>query len=67
MRPFSDAFLEDYLDRVGASALGTVGGFQIEGLGIQLFAAIEGNHFTILGLPLLPLLAFLREHGAVPA
>lgn len=67
MRPFSDGFLEDYLDRVGAAAFDSVGGYQVEGLGVQLFAAIEGNHFTILGLPLLPLLAFLREHGVVPA
>ncbi len=65
MRPFSEAFLDTYLDRVGSAATRSVGGYQVEGPGVQLFAAIEGNHFTILGLPLLPLLAFLREHGVV--
>lgn len=67
MRPFSDAFLEAYLDRVGEAAYGSVGGYQVEGPGVQLFSAIEGNHFTILGMPLLPLLAFLREQGVVPS
>jgi len=66
MRDFSDAFLDDYLDRVGAAALSSVGGYQLEGLGAQLFTAIDGDFFTILGLPLLPLLEFLRIDGALP-
>jgi septum formation protein len=65
MRDFSDAFLEDYLDRMGAVVTGTVGGYQLEGLGAQLFEAIEGDSFTVLGLPLLPLLQALRAHGAL--
>jgi septum formation protein len=67
MRPFSDAFLEDYLDRAGEAAFASVGAYQLEGLGAQLFSKIEGDYFSILGLPLLPLLAQLREHGIVPA
>lgn len=60
MRDFSDAFLEDYLARMGESVMQTVGGYKLEGEGIQLFSAIEGDYFSILGLPLLPLLEFLR-------
>jgi septum formation protein len=67
MRAFSDAFLETYLDRIGSAALTSVGAYQIEGLGAQLFSAIEGDYFSILGLPLLPLLDFLRERNVVPA
>lgn len=63
MRAFSDAFLEDYLARVGDAALHSVGAYQLEGLGAQLFERVEGDYFSVLGLPLLPLLAFLREHG----
>ena len=63
MRTFSDAFLEAYLDRMGAVVTTTVGGYQLEGLGIQLFERIEGDTFTILGLPLLALLEGLRAHG----
>ena len=63
MRNFSDAFLEDYLDTVGAAALASVGGYQLEGVGIQLFETVQGDHATILGLPLLPLLGFLRRNG----
>ena len=63
MRAFSDAFLESYLDTVGNAAFGSVGGYQLEGPGIQLFEKVEGDHSTILGLPLLPLLAWLRELG----
>lgn len=63
MRNFSDAFLDDYLERAGDAVLASVGAYQLEGLGAQLFARTEGDHFTILGLPLLPLLDFLRENG----
>ena len=65
MRPFSEAFLDRYLDRAGETVLSSVGAYQLEGLGAQLFSKIDGDHFTILGLPLLPLLDFLREHGVV--
>ena len=65
MRPFSDAFLERYLERAGEGILACVGGYEAEGLGAQLLAEIEGDWFAVLGLPLLPLLAFLREHGLV--
>lgn len=63
MRNFSEAFLDDYLDRVGDEVLHSVGAYQLEGLGAQLFHRVEGDFFTILGLPLLPLLGFLRVHG----
>jgi septum formation protein len=65
MRPFSDAFLDSYLAALGPEACRSVGAYQLEGLGAQLFARIEGDYFTILGLPLLPLLATLRQHGAL--
>jgi septum formation protein len=64
MRAFSDAFLDDYLDREWEQIRWNVGGYRIEGPGVQLFERIEGSHFAILGLPLLPLLAYLRERGA---
>jgi septum formation protein len=67
MRSFSDAFLDDYLDQLGPEALTSVGAYKLEGLGAQLFEAIEGDYFTILGLPLLPLLDFLRREGALAA
>jgi len=65
MRNFSDAFLNDYLDMAGGAALASVGGYQLEGVGVHLFERVDGDYFTILGLPLLPLLAFLREQGLI--
>jgi septum formation protein len=65
MRDFSDGFLEAYLDALGTDALEAVGAYHVERLGIQLFGRIEGDHSTILGLPLLPLLDFLRNHEVV--
>ena len=65
MRRFSEAFLDRYLAAMGKRILGTVGGYELEGLGAQLMASIEGDYFAILGLPLLPLLAFLRAEGAL--
>ncbi|RWN45594.1 MAG: Maf-like protein [Mesorhizobium sp.] len=65
MRKLDPAFVGRHLARVGAKALSSVGAYQIEGEGIQLFEKIEGDHFTIVGLPLLPLLAELRTLGAI--
>lgn len=65
MRGFSNAFLDDYLDRMGEVVTTTVGGYQLEGLGVQLFERIEGDYFTVLGLPLLKLLAALRAEGVL--
>lgn len=65
MRPFSDAFLAQYLKRAGEAVLTSVGAYQIENQGLQLFSHIAGDHFTILGLPLLPLMKVLREQGAL--
>lgn len=67
VRDFSVAWLDDYLDRNGLDALGSVGCYQLEGPGVQLFEEIEGDFFTILGLPLLKLLHFLRDRGAIAA
>lgn len=66
MRNFSDEFLDDYLDAIGLDYLSTVGGYKIESRGIQLFDKIIGDHSTILGLPLLPLLSFLRSVNEIP-
>lgn len=63
MRRLSEAFLQDYLEREFDAVRFNVGGYRIEGPGVQLFDDIEGTHFAILGLPLLSLLAFLRERG----
>jgi len=65
MRPFSDAFIERYLADIGEDACRSVGAYQLEGLGAQLFSKVDGDFFTILGLPLFPLLDFLRGHGIV--
>lgn len=63
MREFSDAFLDHYLRQAGESVLSSVGAYRLEGSGVQLFSEVEGSYFTILGLPLIPLLDFLRGHG----
>jgi septum formation protein len=66
VRRLSDTMIDRYLDTVGELALGSVGGYQLEGAGIQLFERVTGDHSTILGLPLLPLLAELRRRGLLP-
>jgi len=63
MRPLSGDEIRTYLDAAGEAVTTSVGAYQLEGLGVHLFERIEGDHFTILGLPLLPLLAFLRGQG----
>ena len=63
MRPFNEAFLDAYLARAGQGVLTSVGAYQLEGLGAHLFSRVDGDYFTILGLPLLPLLSFLAVHG----
>jgi len=65
MRDFSDAFIEDYLTRAGDRVSQTVGAYELEGLGVQLFDKIEGDYFAVLGLPLLPVLAELRARGII--
>ncbi|MCA0026534.1 MULTISPECIES: Maf-like protein [unclassified Mesorhizobium] len=65
MRKLDPAFIGRHLARVGSRALSSVGAYQVEGEGIQLFEKIEGDHFTVVGLPLLPLLAELRTLGAI--
>lgn len=65
MRDFSDAFLESYLAHEGEAALGSVGCYRLEGPGLQLFAKIEGDYFTILGLPIMGLLDLLRAEGVL--
>ena len=66
MRPFSDTFLDAYLAQIGDLALTSVGCYHLEGQGAQLFARVQGDYFTILGLPLLELLGFLRARGVLP-
>jgi len=66
MRAFSDAFLDLYLAALGDKALASVGAYQLEGPGAQLMARVEGDHFAIQGMPLLPLLDFLRGQGVLP-
>lgn len=67
MRPISDAFLKEYLSMAGEGILGSVGAYHFEGPGIQLFERIDGDYFTILGLPMLTLLAGLRELDLIDA
>lgn len=66
VRAFSDAWLDHYVASVGEEVLGSVGGYHVEGLGAQLFTAIEGDQFVVRGLPLLAVLAWLREAGLIP-
>jgi len=65
VRPLGEAFLADYLEREYEAVRWSVGGYRIEGMGVQLFERIEGGHFAILGMPLLPVLAYLRERGVL--
>lgn len=65
MRNFSDGFLDDYLAREGEAVLSSVGAYRLEGLGVQLFDAVVGDHSAVLGLPMLPLLGFLRQTDAL--
>jgi septum formation protein len=67
MRRFGETFLESYLAATGPTVLDSVGAYQLEGRGAQLFTKVEGDYFTVLGLPLLPLLDFLRLQGELPA
>jgi septum formation protein len=67
MRSFSDGFLDDYVARNWDDIRHSVGAYQLEREGARLFAAVDGNHFTILGLPLLPLLNYLSQRGFIPA
>lgn len=67
VRPLSDAFIDRYLDAEWPVIAGCVGCFRVEGPGVQLFNRVEGSHFTILGMPLLPVLAYLRERKVMPA
>ncbi|MBA4225468.1 MAG: septum formation protein Maf [Hyphomonas sp.] len=66
MRPLTEEFIETYVSACGDALLSTVGAYQLEGLGAQLFARIEGDYFSILGLPLLPLLDYLRIRKVLP-
>src|ERR1700683_4073682 len=65
MRTLSDRFLEQYFDVVGSAATESVGAYQLEGLGVQLFERVDGEYFTVLGLPLMEVLDFLRQHGSL--
>jgi len=67
MRRLSESFLDAYMEATGAAVLDSVGAYQLEKLGIHLFEQIDGDHFTILGLPLLQLLEFLRREGSLVA
>lgn len=65
MRAFSDSFLDSYLDAAGDTVTASVGAYQLEGLGVELFERVEGDYFTVLGLPLLQALDFLRRVGCL--
>ncbi len=65
VRPLTDRFIDAYLESAGDDILDSVGAYRLEGLGAHLFASVEGDFFTVLGLPLLPLLEFLRSHGVL--
>jgi len=65
MRTFADEFLDRYIDTAGSAVTASVGAYQLERTGVHLFSRVEGDHFTVLGLPLLPLLGFLRNQGLV--
>jgi septum formation protein len=65
MRNFTERCLDDYLEAIGSAAYRSVGGYQLEGLGIQLFDRVDGDYFTVLGLPLLAALGFLRRQGCL--
>lgn len=65
MRDFSDAFLDAYLAMEGERVTTSVGAYRLEGPGVHLFASVQGEHAAILGIPLLPLLGFLRQHGVL--
>lgn len=67
VRPFSDAWLDGYIAEVGSAVFGSVGGYHVEGLGVQLFDRIEGDQFVIRGLPLIAVLAWLRTAGVISA
>lgn len=67
MRGFSDTFLDAYLDAEGEALLASVGSYRLEGMGAQLFEAVDGDYFTVLGLPLWPVLAELRRVGVLPS
>jgi septum formation protein len=67
VRTLSAAFIDDYLDREWPAIAGCVGCFRIEAIGVQLFSRIRGDHFTIYGMPLLPLLGYLRTRNLLPS
>lgn len=67
MRNFTEEWLDEYLDAAGDEIFNCVGGYQLEGIGAQLFIEVRGDYFTVLGLPLLPLIGFLRDHGVLKA
>ncbi len=67
VRPFTDDFLDRYVAAEGEALLSSVGCYRLEGLGVQLFDRIDGDYFAILGLPLLPILDYLRLRGAIPS
>ena len=67
VRSFSEEWLSEYLSKCGEDVLSSAGGYHYEGLGVQLFDCVEGDLFTILGLPLLPMLGYLRDRGRITA